>query len=552
VVLLVLAFGVAQGCIVGLRVPLGAMIGGLPGGREMGWSLSWTTRRPVIEMIVERLPNTLLLVTAALLLAGLLALIAALVAVLAHWLKQRSGTLGSILEGVGRLLAFVGGSAPVICVGLLLILVFAIRLDWLPAFGMMALDGSDGLGDRLSHLVLPVVTLALFPALLTGQAVAREVTLPREGTGGWRLWLQGLSKGVGVLLGQIGGLLGASALVEAVFVWPGMGRAAIQAMMVQDYPVLLGALSTYAGLVLIGRLAAELFHWLERLVRVPLLSPPPAHASRHRTARRVWVILALVLLLAPLGVAIAGLTVGTDEILQMDREHVGEAPSDGHPWGTDMLGRDVRARVLRGGTLALGTTLGVAVLLMLLAGPGGAVTGLLGARRLLWSESLADLLLFPTDVLLFIPSMLAAPLIVILAQKPSFIGRTGGSDGAAAAGGAFLPDALAGGSGATQGIDAGTGRPGGALAGQPVRWDHPHLCPGFLRLWHRAPNPRFGKSAQRGNNDVDEKSCASNRSGGCALGFCFRHLHRRRRARRTLLHQKRNGTIERVTCTKSQ
>ena len=422
VVLLLLAFGIAQGFIVGLRVPLGAMAGGLlPGGREMVWSLSWTTRQPVIEIIIERLPNTLLLMMTALLLAALLALIAVLIAVLTHWLKQRSGTLGSILEGVGRLLAFGGGSAPVICVGLLLILVFAIQLQWLPAFGMMGLAGSGGLGDRLSHLILPVVTLALFPALLTGQAVAREVTLPREDTAGWRLWLQGLFKGLGVLLGQIGGLLGAGALVEMVFAWPGMGRITIEMMMRRDYPVLLGALSAYAGLVLIGRLAAELFHWLERLVRVPLLSPPPASTSWHKTARRVWVILALVLLLAPLGVAVAGLTVDTDEALQMDIEHVGEAPSDEHPWGTDRLGRDVQARVLRGGALALGTTFGVAVLLLFLAGPGGAVTGLLGSRRLLWSESLADLLLFPADVLLFIPSALASSLIVILVREPGLI-----------------------------------------------------------------------------------------------------------------------------------
>ncbi|MBU0704752.1 MAG: hypothetical protein KKC18_12900 [Chloroflexi bacterium] len=419
VVLLLLAFGIAQGFIVGLRVPLGAMAGGLlPGGREVGWSFSWTMQRSVIEIIRERLPNTLLLVMAALLLAALLALVAVLVTVLVHWLKERAGTLGSILEGMGRLLAFGGGSAPVICVGLLLILAFAIQLQWLPAFGMMGLAGSGGLGDRLSHLILPAVTLALLPALLTGQAVAREVTLPREGSGGYRLWLQGLFKGLGVLLGQMGGLLGASAMVETVFAWPGMGRITIEMMMRQDYPVLLGALSTYAGLVLVGRLAAELFHWLERLVRVPLLSPPPAPASWHKTARRVWVILALVLLLAPLGVAVAGLTVDTDEALQMDVEHVGEAPSDEHPWGTDRLGRDVQARVLLGGALTLGTTGGVAVLLLILAGPGGAVTGYLASRREWWSESLADLLLFPADVLLFIPAILAVLLSPVLVGEP--------------------------------------------------------------------------------------------------------------------------------------
>jgi peptide/nickel transport system permease protein len=406
VVLLLMAFGVALSLITALRAPLGAIAGFLPDGREMDWGFSWMMRQPVAEIIKERLPNTLLLVVAALLLASLLALIATLVAVLVHRLEEKTGPLGSILKGVGRLLVFGPASAPAICTGLFLILIFAIQLGWLPLAGMMDVRGAGSLGDRLRHLLLPTLTLALLPAALTAQAVARAVTLPREGAG-CRLWLEGVFKGLGVLLDQTGGLVGVGALVELMFAWPGLGRMAVEAMMSMDYPVLLGALNTYAVLVLVGRLAAELFRWLERLVHVPPRSSPPEPIPWRRTARRVGVILALLLLLFPLWLAAAGLMVDEAETRTAELEHTLEPPSPEHPWGTDRLGRDVRARAFRGGLVTLGLATGTAVVAVFLAGPGGAATGYLASRRTWWGESLADLLLLPADVFLFVPAILA-------------------------------------------------------------------------------------------------------------------------------------------------
>ena len=415
VVLTLVAFGLALGLVAALRQPLLRAAGGPPGaGQEPDWSVSWMMQMPVTTVIGERLPNTLVLLGAALLLALLLALVAAMVAVLVHQLEEKAGWPGSILKGLGRLSAFGAAAMPVFCVAMVLISIFALRLSLLPAVGMLTPSGAGGLGDRISHLILPATALALLPATLTAQAVAREVTRPREYRGG-RLWLAGLFKGLGVCLGQTGGLLGAAVLVEGVFAWPGIGRLALEAALRQDYPVLLGVLSVYAGMILVGRLAAELFRWLERLVHVPVLDQPVT--ARGRRAHKAWMVIALALLLIPLGFAAAGLTVDPDAVVRIDPEARLEPPSADYPWGTDMVGRDLQARLLRGAAVTLGTVTLTAALVFL---PGlliGALVGFLASRRTWWAESAADLLLLPADVLLFIPAVPGAMTMMMLLPR---------------------------------------------------------------------------------------------------------------------------------------
>jgi peptide/nickel transport system permease protein len=267
----------------------------------------------------------------------------------------------------------------------------------------------------ISRLIMPALTLALFPSILTAQAVAREVTLPRERVGG-RLWLIGLFKGLGVLAGQVGGVLSATVLVEMIFRWPGIGGWVLQSMANRDYPLLFGLLIVYICLVLVGRLIAELFRWLERLVRVPALPIQPAPAPW----RRIWLVLTLVLLLAPLALTVSGLLVRPDAAIKQDITSSNKPPSRVHPWGTDDLGRDLQARVLRGGLVTLGVTALVAVIVLLPGLMGGALTGLLASRRVWWAESVADLLLLPADVLLYFPVVLGAVTIWIVTLSPTF------------------------------------------------------------------------------------------------------------------------------------
>ena len=413
VVFLLIAYGLASALIIGLRGPLSGSMDPTNLDQELDWTLSLTMGTPVVELISERMPNTLLLLTAALILASFLALGAALIGALSHKLEEHTGLPGSILKGLGRLWIFSNLAMPVFVVGLLLIFIFALRLKLLPPMGMTDLVGPGDMAVRVKHLILPTLALALLPAALTAQAVAREVTLPRERTG-ICTWLTGLFKGLGALVGQIGGLLSGVVLVEVVFAWPGIGRLLLEAMMRRDFPVVLGILTALATLILVGRLVAELFRWLERLVNSPDVSASPGPATWRKTARRVWVVAALALLLIPLAVAVSGLAVGPDAAVEIDFDARNSPPSADHAWGADELGRDTRARVLRGGLVTLAVATGAAAIMLLPGGLGGALTGFLASRRQLWSESAADLLLLPADGLLFIPAVPGAIVIAVL------------------------------------------------------------------------------------------------------------------------------------------
>jgi ABC-type dipeptide/oligopeptide/nickel transport system permease subunit len=164
----------------------------------------------------------------------------------------------------------------------------------------------------------------------------------------------------------------------------------------------------------VGRLLAELARWLERLVSVPVLLAPPSPTRWRKAARAVWVVLALVLLVAPLALAIAGMSVNPDAAMKVDVQARNQPPSASHPWGTDTIGRDIQARVLRGGLTTLELALITAVILLLPGLLGGGLTGFLASRRVWWAESLADLLLLPADVLLFIPAVSGAIVMSML------------------------------------------------------------------------------------------------------------------------------------------
>ncbi len=415
VVLLLIAYGLASALIIALRGPLGNSVDAANLNQELDWTLSLATGGPVVELISERMPNTLLLLTAALFLALFLALVAILMAVLVHKLEELTGPLGSVLKGLGRLWIFGSLAMPVFGMGMLLIFIFAVQLELLPAFGMSGAVGSGGLAERIRHLLLPTVALAFLPAALTAQTVAREVTLLRERTG-IRTWLTGLFKGLGTLSGQIGGLLSGLVLVEIIFSWPGIGKLLFTAVIRRDIPVALGILGTFAGLILIGRLAAELFRWLERLVNSPDISEPLRPSPWRKTARRLWVVAALALLLIPLAVVVSGLVVDPDAVHKTDLRARNSPPSAEHPWGADDLGRDLRARVLRGGLITLAAASGTAVIILIPSVLIGTLTGFLASRRRLWSESAADLLLLPADVLLFIPAVPGAIVITVLLE----------------------------------------------------------------------------------------------------------------------------------------
>lgn len=210
---------------------------------------------PNTTLIGGRLGNS-----AELLLAGM---------VIALILGVALGTLAAVREGTGwdraaSTLALLGQSVPVFWLGLMLVLLFAVQLHWLPA----------GQAGGINHLILPAVTLSLFPlaqiARLTRSAMAEVLHEPyidaarARGLAGPRVIgvhaLKSAAVPVVTITGiQAGTLLSGAVAVEYVFAWPGVGTAAIDAVQFHDYTMIQALVILGAVVFVVINLLVDLF-----------------------------------------------------------------------------------------------------------------------------------------------------------------------------------------------------------------------------------------------------------------------------------------------------
>ena len=215
------------------------------------WGLSLTLRVPVFDVLGKAFFNTLVLTVAAVLIC-LLAGVS--VGVLAG-LKR-----GSAVDGVTMLVIQLGHNLPVFWSGLVMIWLFAVRLDWLPASGMYDMRGDQTFGDLLAHLVLPAFSAAIVSMLILAQLVRASVieiigsdyirTYRSQGFSRSTILRRHLGRNllspvVNITGLQIGYLLSGVIFVENVFAWPGIGTHLYNAAAGKDYPM------TQAGVMLI-------------------------------------------------------------------------------------------------------------------------------------------------------------------------------------------------------------------------------------------------------------------------------------------------------------
>lgn len=218
------------------------------------FGLSVATRRPVSDEVFGALANTLQLAVFA---VPLSFLVGAGLGTLAGCAPQTPG--GRVLDRLVTGTAVMGVSVPNYWLGLVMVIVFAVELAWLPASGMGS-SGSDQFSafnrNDLPYLILPVITLAMVPVGIiarTTRAAVLEVrgldlvtTLRAKGLGEWaivRHVLKNAAPGMLAVMGlQFGYLMGGSILVEPVFAWPGSGTLLGRAIVNRDVPVLQGAI----------------------------------------------------------------------------------------------------------------------------------------------------------------------------------------------------------------------------------------------------------------------------------------------------------------------
>ena len=239
---------------------------------DLGYS--FRQNKPVLRLIGERVPATALLILSS----TAIALVGALVL---GTLAARK--LNTATDGIISVLALLAYATPVFWIGLMLILVFSVKLRLLPSGGMetlfSGLTGFARLRDLAAHLILPALTLAFFHLALYTRLLrasmlevlrqdfirtARAKGLPERLVIGRHALGNALLPLITMLGMQLGAALGGAVVVESVFAWPGLGRLAFDAVGERDINLLIGIVLCSGFLVIAINLAVDLLYsWLD-------------------------------------------------------------------------------------------------------------------------------------------------------------------------------------------------------------------------------------------------------------------------------------------------
>ncbi len=227
---------------------------------DMGQSL--TTRRPVSVEILSRFPATLQLTTASMLFVLLIAIPLGIIS---------AAKRGSWVDNICMTGGLLGVSMPSFWFGIMLMLLFSLKLGWLPTTGR----GDGTTVGLLKALIMPSVTLGTgLMGLVTrlmrssmlevlnqdymrtahAKGLRRSVVLLRHGL------RNALIPVITVVGTQFASLLGGTVIIESVFAWPGIGRLAIDAISRRNYPVIMGTVLIFAVTFVLTNLLVDIVY----------------------------------------------------------------------------------------------------------------------------------------------------------------------------------------------------------------------------------------------------------------------------------------------------
>jgi peptide/nickel transport system permease protein len=231
---------------------------------------SFRHNQSVLSLILGRMGPTLLLMVTSLTIAVTAGVLLGVLAAL---------NLNNWRDTVISIFALVSYATPLFWAGLMLILLFSIRLDLLPTSGMETVaafyEGWERVVDIARHLVLPAVTLSLFylavytrlmrASMLEQAGMDYVVTARAKGLTErrivWRHILRNAMLPVVTIAGvQVGALIGGSVIVESVFAWPGLGTLAFESLFARDLNLLLGIFLISSLLVVVVNLLVDVLY----------------------------------------------------------------------------------------------------------------------------------------------------------------------------------------------------------------------------------------------------------------------------------------------------
>lgn len=230
---------------------------------DLGQSLRY--RQPSLPLVLDRMPATLELSAAAMFIALVVAIPAGVIS------ATRPGTL---VDAVVSIVSSIGQALPAYWTGIVLIIIFAAELGWLPAAGR----------GGWSSLVLPAITLGLWPMARIARVLRSSLlellsddfvrTARSKGLAERVILLRHVMRNasipvITVIALTFGTLLGGTVITESVFAWPGIGRLALDAVYTRDFPLLQAIVLVVAVIfVAINFLTDLLYVWVDPRIRL--------------------------------------------------------------------------------------------------------------------------------------------------------------------------------------------------------------------------------------------------------------------------------------------
>lgn len=236
------------------------------------WGFSFVSRVNVDTLILQRLPTTLYVIGSAQLIALLIAIPVGVYAATRPY---------SIFDQIANTFAFIGFSLPTFFTGILFILIFSIKLDWLPFVYSTDLNGTGlaRLGEQIRQAIMPVMVLALFQAASMTRFVRSAMldvirldyvtTARAKGLGQRKVIVTHVMRNamipvVTLIALQIPAVFGGAIVTEQIFRIPGIGSLLISSILSNDTPVVMAVTFVFACLVVFFNLIADvLYGWLD-------------------------------------------------------------------------------------------------------------------------------------------------------------------------------------------------------------------------------------------------------------------------------------------------
>jgi peptide/nickel transport system permease protein len=243
------------------------------------FGFSYRQNMPVIQAIWINLPATILLMVSSIALALAVGVAAGVVA------SMKVRTIWDTLVSIVAMFFF---AAPSFWLGIMMIVLFSVKLGWMPVGGMATIGASEsGLGgifDILHHLVLPTLALGLFYAAIYTRVMrssmlevaqldfvrtARAKGLSRNRVTISHVLRNALLPVVTILGVQMGTVLAGSVVIESVFSWPGVGSLLFDSVSSRNYPVVLGIMVLGSLVVIAANIAVDLVYmWLDPRIEI--------------------------------------------------------------------------------------------------------------------------------------------------------------------------------------------------------------------------------------------------------------------------------------------